>query len=84
MNFTGALKYLKNFLKSLFERLFCARYIMLGLQSYRGVMCHDTELYAVFKEKSTSKFENDIRNLVNFHASSRKSENFSFCASLAL
>ena len=57
VNFTGALKYLKNFLKSLFERLFCARYIMLGLQSYRGVMCHDTELYAVFKEKSTSKFE---------------------------
>ena len=34
--------------------------------------------YAIFKEKLTSGLENDIRNLVNFHASSRKSENVHF------
>ena len=30
---------------------------------------------AKFKGKLTGRLENDIRNLVNFHASSRKSEN---------
>ena len=34
--------------------------------------------YAIFKEKMTRGLENDIRNLVNFHASSRKSENLHF------
>ena len=34
--------------------------------------------YAIFKEKLTSGLENDIRNMVNFHASSRKSENVHF------
>ena len=29
---------------------------------------------AIFKEKLTSGLKNDIRNLVNFHASSHKSE----------
>ena len=33
---------------------------------------------AIFKEKMTRGLENDIRNLVNFHASSRKSENLHF------
>ena len=33
---------------------------------------------AVFKEKLTLVLKNDIRNLVNFHASSRKSENLHF------
>ena len=32
----------------------------------------------MFKEKLTGGLKNDIRNLVNFHASSRKSENFHF------
>ena len=32
----------------------------------------------VFKEKLTGCLKNDIRNLVNFHASSRKSENLHF------
>ena len=31
-----------------------------------------------FKGKLTHDLKNDIRNLVNFHASSRKSENFHF------
>ena len=33
---------------------------------------------AIFKEKLTGGLENDIRNLVNFHASSRKYENVHF------
>ena len=33
---------------------------------------------ATFKEKLTGGLKNGISNLVNFHASSRKSENFPF------
>ena len=33
---------------------------------------------ALFKRKLTRGLKNDIRNLVNFHASSRKSENLHF------
>ena len=33
---------------------------------------------AEFKEKLTRGLKNDIRNLVNFHASRRKSENLHF------
>ena len=33
---------------------------------------------AKFKGKLTCAFKNDIRNLVNFHASRRKSENLYF------
>ena len=34
--------------------------------------------YAIFKEKLTGSLKNDIRNLVNFHASSFKPENVHF------
>ena len=33
---------------------------------------------AIFKEKLTGGLKNDITNLINFHASSRKSENLHF------
>ena len=33
---------------------------------------------AMFKEKFTGHLKNDIRNLVNFYSSSRKSENLNF------
>ena len=33
---------------------------------------------AVFKEKLTRGLKNDIRNLINFHASSRKSESWHY------
>ena len=33
---------------------------------------------AIFKEKLTGGLKTDLRNLVNFHASSRKSENLHF------
>ena len=38
-------------------------------------MCHDTE---GDKEKLTGGLKNDIRNLIYFHTSSRKSENLHF------
>ena len=33
---------------------------------------------AIFKEKLTGGLKNDIKNLINFHESSRKSENLHF------
>ena len=39
-------------------------------------MCHDTDVN--FKGKLTRGLKNNIRNLVNFHASSYKSENLHF------
>ena len=33
---------------------------------------------AIFKEKLTGGLKNDIKNLINFHASSDKSENLHF------
>ena len=33
---------------------------------------------AIFKEKLAGGLKNDIRNLINFHASNRKSENVHF------
>ena len=43
-------------------------------ENFRGIICHDTEGNAKFKEKPTCCFKNDIRNLVNFRASRQKSE----------
>ena len=51
---------------------------MFQLENFRGIMYHDTEGVAKFKEKLTYGLKNDIRNLVSFHASSRKSENLHF------
>ena len=34
--------------------------------------------YVIFKEKLTGRLKKNMRNLVNFHASSRKSENLHF------
>ena len=41
-------------------------------------MCYDTEGYAKFKGKLACGLKNDVRNLVNFHASCRKSGNLHF------
>ena len=36
----------------------------------------------IFKEKVTGGLKNEIRNLVNFHANRRKSENFEIIQSI--
>ena len=52
----------------------CAKYLMFDLKKYRGVIFHDTE--AKFEEKLTCGLENDMRNMVNFHQSNLKSQNW--------
>ena len=51
---------------------------MSQLKNFRGITCHDTQGDAKFKGKLTYSLKNEIRNLVNFHVSSRKSENLHF------
>ena len=41
-------------------------------------MCHSTEDDTKFNRKLTRGLENDIRNLLNFYASSQKSGNLHF------
>ena len=50
------------------------------LKNYKGVMCTDIEGWCnILKKKNlTGGLKNDIRNLVNFHVNSRKSENLHF------
>ena len=52
---------------------------MLELKNYRGVMCCDTYVLcvgnAMCKENLAVGLRNSLRNVINFHASSRKSEN---------
>ena len=57
---------------------FCSKHIMFQLENFIGIICYDTEGWRKFKGELTHGLKNDIRNLVNFHASSRKSENLSF------
>ena len=57
---------------------FCPKYTLFQLEDFRGIMCHDTKGVAKFKWKLTCGWKNDIRNLVNFHASSWESENMYF------
>ena len=54
---------------------FCPKLIMFQLEKFIVIMCHDTEDDAKFKGKLTCGLKNNIKNVVNFHASSQKSEN---------
>ena len=53
---------------------FWAKYIMFELKKITEELC----VMTLFKEKLTVGSKNDIRNLINFHASNRKSENVHF------
>ena len=57
---------------------FWAKYVMLELMKYRDLCGMTLKDDAILKEKWTGGLKNDIRNLVNFHASTHKSENFHF------
>ena len=59
-------------------RSFCPKDRLFQLENFRGTICHDTKGGSKFKRKLTFGWKNDIRNLVNFHASSWKSENIHF------
>ena len=74
VNFTGTLK---NF-KICNCRDFCPRYIMFELKFTEELCVMTLKGYAIFKEKLTSGLKNDIRSLVNLHASNCKPENGHF------
>ena len=57
---------------------FCQKHIMFQLENFRGIMIMTLKGNAKFKGKLTRGLKNDIKNLVNFLASSRKSENLHF------
>ena len=46
------------------------------LNIYRGVICHDNEKWHKFDDELTCQFKIDIRNLMNFDPSTRKSKKF--------
>ena len=56
---------------------FLAKYVLLELKKYRGVIFHETEEDTKFGEQSTCRFKIDIRNLTNFDLSTQKSQRFS-------
>ena len=49
-----------------------------NMEKYRRVMPHDTEEWCKVWRKTDSWLQNDMRDLVNFNASSGKSENLQF------
>ena len=73
--FIRALKSLKN---CTLMGSFCPKHIMFQLENFRGIMCHALKDDVKFKGKPIRGLKEDIRNLVNFHASSRNSENLHF------
>ena len=54
---------------------FCRKHTLFQLENFRGITL---KRVAKFKRKLTCGLKNDIRNLVNCHASSWKSENLHF------
>ena len=56
---------------------FWPKYIMFWLKKYRGAIFHDTRAWCKIWRK-TCGLENDMRNLANFHQSTRISQNLNF------
>ena len=52
--------------------------VIVQLENFRGICVMTLKNDAKFKGKLTHGLKNDIRNLVNFHVSSWKSENLHF------
>ena len=73
--FTRAPKSLKN---CTFMGTFCSKHIMFQLEIFKELCVMTMNGVTKFKGKLTCGLKNDIRNLINFHASSRKSENVHF------
>ena len=51
---------------------------MFELKAYRELRVMTLKSDAIFKGKLASGLKNEIRNLVNFHASSKKPQNLHF------
>ena len=74
--FIRAFKSLKNC--NLMDSSLSKVYNMFQLENFRGICVMTLKGDAKFKGRLTLDLKNDIMNLVNFHASSRKSENLHF------
>ena len=72
---TRALKSLKNLYVDWF--LLC-KVFNLWPKRYRGVIFLDTEEWCKIWRKMTCGLKNDMRNLIHFHQSTRKSQNLGF------
>ena len=57
---------------------FCSKHIMFQLEIFKELYVMTMNGVTKFKGKLTCGLKNDIKNLINFHASSRKSENVHF------
>ena len=57
---------------------FCPEHIKFYMKKYRGAMCHEIEGWCSVCSKISWWFEKDIRNFIDFDASSRKSKNVLF------
>ena len=55
---------------------FWAKYLLLELKKYRGIIFHDTEEDTKVGEESACFFKIDVRNLVNFYLTTLKSSTF--------
>ena len=53
---------------------FCPKHIIFQLEYFRRINVMTLKGDAKFNEKLTRDLKNDIRNLVNFHMSSQKSD----------
>ena len=69
---------LSKILKFALWETFLSKVYNAELKNYRRVICCVTEGCAVFKEKLTGGWKDDIKNLVNFTESCWKSENLHF------
>ena len=58
-----------------FWGFFWAKYVFTELKKYRGVIFHGIE-DAKYEEKLTCRFKIDMRNLMDFDPSTRKSKKF--------
>ena len=72
---TWALKSIKN---CTLIGLFGAKYITFGLKKYRGALHGAEEWCKIWKKKLNYGFENDMRNLANFHQSLQKPQYWGF------
>ena len=57
---------------------FCAKYIIFDVKSTEELSFITLKSDAKFEEKLTCFFENDKKNLENFHQRTRKSQNLDF------
>ena len=80
--FKNEMRNFANFHQTMLESLkigtligsFFPKWKIYELKICRGVMCHENENNAKFKEELTCQFKIDMRNLTNFDLSTRKSQ----------